>query len=282
MNGRREDRRSDGNEVPAASRSERCMKPRAIWQGVITCRGISVPVKLYSAVVDADVHFHLLHKKDGARLEQRTVNPKTGEAVDRSLVRKAYPVGDGELVLLNDRELDSLDPPPSREIEVARFVPSSAIPLEWYDRPYYLGPTPESAQAYAALVAALARLGRRGIARWVMREKEYVGALCSENGVLVLVTLYHAGEVISVSDLEPPPGRDLTAEEKSLAAKLVESLAGEFKPGEFHDEYQGLVRRLVEAKRRGKHLKKSPKPKPAPKTKSLADSLRGSLRALGG
>jgi non-homologous end joining protein Ku len=94
------------------------MAARALWEGVITFQGMKVPVRLYSAVVDRDVHFHLLHKKDHARLQQRMVNPRTGEVVDRDDLRKAFPVDETTYVLLDDDEIDALAPEPSRTIEV--------------------------------------------------------------------------------------------------------------------------------------------------------------------
>jgi DNA end-binding protein Ku len=256
------------------------MNTRAIWQGAITCSDVKLPVKLYSAVVDRNVHFHLLHKTDSVRLQQRMINPRTGEPVRHEEIRKGYPVEDRTLVLLDDVELDKLAPPPSREIEITRFVPSQAISLEWYHRPYFAAPTAESAKDYYAFASALARRDVRGIARWTMRKKACLGAFCAEDDHLVLVTLHSRGEVVSLSDLDPPSGRDLSSEERKLAEQLVKSLAGSFDPSEFHDEFQKRVRELVDAKNKGKTLRKPPHPSRRPIPKSLAESLRHSLRAV--
>jgi DNA end-binding protein Ku len=257
------------------------MVARAIWQGVITFKGVSLPVKLYSAVVDRAVHFHLLHKPDHVRLEQRMVNPRTGEVVPNESIAKAFPVSNELLVLVDKSDLEQLTPAPTRKIEIQRFVPSDAISPEWYDRPYYLGPSSDSEQEYYAFAAALAHQGDSGIARWVMRKREYAGALCSESGHLLLATLHSAREVISLSQLDAPTGRDLLAEEKNLAKRLVESLAGTYQPKEYHDEYQQRVQELIDAKRKGKRLKAPRKIARKPAAKSLAESLRQSLQAAG-
>jgi DNA end-binding protein Ku len=257
------------------------MGARAIWRGVITFKGVSLPVKLYSAVVDRAVHFHLLHKSDHVRLEQRMVNPRTGETVPNEAIGKAYPVNNELLVLVDKSDLEQLNPAPTRKIQVERFVPSDAISPEWYDRPYYLGPVAESDKEYYALAAAMDHQGFAGVARWVMRKREYAGALCSESGHLLLATLHSAREVISLSQLDAPTGRDLGAEEKSLARRLVESLAGTFQPEEYHDEYQQRVQELVDAKRKGKRVKARHKIARKPAARSLAESLRQSLQAAG-
>ena len=228
------------------------MSARAIWTGVIALQRLSVPIKLYSAVVDRDVHFHLLHEKDKTRLQQRMVNAKTGETVDRADLRKGFPVDKETYVLLDEAEVEKLAPRPSRSIQVTRFVPTQAIPMEWYDRPYRLGPMPGHENDYHALAGALANRKRRGIVHWVMRKKEYAGALCGEAGSLLLITLHRAEEVVAISDLEPPSGRPLSAEEESLAEKLVDSLSGAFQPSDFHDQYQDKLRAFVKAKHDGK------------------------------
>jgi DNA end-binding protein Ku len=256
-------------------------KARAIWRGQIVFRDIDLPVKLYSAVIDRDIHFHLLHEKDRIRLEQWNINPATGRAVEHATSHKAYPIDAGVFVLVDDDELKSMAPVGSRVIQVSRFAPSESIPLEWYDRPYYLGPDSDPEKDYYALAAALESERKSGLARWVMRGREYAGALRAEQGHLLLVTLRHAEDVVRAKDIDAPAGRDLLAEEKRLAKTLVESLSGPFDPSEFHDEYQAKLRALVEAKLKGKKLPKAPKPRAKPEPKSLVDSLRGSLRAMG-
>jgi DNA end-binding protein Ku len=196
-------------------------------------------------------------------------------------MRKGFPVDATTMVILSDAELDRLAPPSSRKIEITRFVPRAALPLEWFDRPYFLGAVPDHVEDYNALAQSLARQERYGIARWVMRKRAYAGALCSQDDHLLLVTLHSPDEIVAVADLEPPPGRELTAEERSLAVQLIDSLSGTFNPREFRDTYEEKVRELVEAKRAGKkaRLRRPTRRPPAPAR--LADALRRSIRASG-
>jgi DNA end-binding protein Ku len=251
---------------------------RTMWQGSLSIRHHEIPVKLYSAVMDRQVHFHLLHKRDGARLRQRMIEAGSGEAVPLGDARKAFQVEPGVYVALRPDELEAAAPEPTREIELSRFVPAGAIDPQLFERPYYLGPAGRSAGDYFTLAHLLARKKCVGIASWVMRKHSYVGALVPRGGYLMLITLRHAGEFIPASELDRPAGRALAPKEKKLAAQLVEALAAKFRPEQYHDAYESRVRELVEAKRSGKK-RKTPKRARNPRRRgSLAETLAASLK----
>lgn len=255
------------------------MAARAIWKARIRFGSVDVPVKLYSAVQDRSVHFRLLDAKRKEPVKQRMVEPESGKVVDPADIRRAVETEDGELVIIEEEELAELEPEPSREIEITRFVPPEEITHQWYDRPYYLGPD-ESDPAYFALVRALQRQGREGVARWVMRKKEYVGALRAEGDYLMLITLRHAGEVIPARALAPPGGRDLDKRELQMAKQLVAAMEDDLDIAAYSDEYRERVLALVEAKAAGKVVK-FPKAPAKETEKSLADVLERSLAATG-
>jgi DNA end-binding protein Ku len=227
------------------------MAARAIWKGELKIGSGKVPVKLYSGVTDRTVHFHILDDKHLARVKQHMVSPDTGEEVATEEIQKGYEIEPGKFVLLEDKELEALEPKPSREIEIAEFVPTAAVSQQWYERPYYLAPDGDE-KAYFALAAALNKTDREGIAHWVMRNKAYVGALRAEGEYLMLVTLRNAEEVISASDLPKPAGRAPTQKELSMARQLVELLEDEFNPADYKDEYRQRVMEFIEHKAKGK------------------------------
>jgi DNA end-binding protein Ku len=253
------------------------MAARAIWKGVIRFGSVEVPVKLYSAVQDRNVHFRLLEAKKKAPVSQRMVNPETGKPVPHEEIRRGWETDDGAFVILAPEELAELEPEASRDIEVTRFLDPAAINHQWYDRPYYLGPDGDEA-SYAALARALESEGREGVARWVMRKKEYVGALRAVGGYPMLITLRNAEEVVPASALEPPQGRALDPRELNMAEQLIDALSGEFDPAEFRDEYRDRVLEFVEKKAKGGSVKvKKFRPKKQD-ADSLADVLEASVR----
>lgn len=255
------------------------MAARAIWKGVVKVGTLSVPVKLYSAVTDRTVHFRLLHKTDHQPVKQQLVSAETDEAVEYAQVTKAYPVTRGRLVLLEKEELEKLEPKDSRDIEITRFVDPREIDHRWYERPYYLGPD-NNAKAYFAAAAALERKNKEGLARWVMRDREYVGALRAEDGYLMLITLRHADEIIAADALKPPGGRELQQREIQMAEQLLSALHGTFDPAQFRDEYRARVMELVETKAAGKKPKVVAfRPKKA-KEEGLAGALEASLAGM--
>ncbi|MFP5247723.1 MAG: Ku protein, partial [Thermoanaerobaculia bacterium] len=168
------------------------MAARAMWKGVLKIGTTSVPVKLYSAVTEKTVRFRLLHKTDHEPVKQKLVSSDSGDVVEYQEVKKAYPLTRGRMVLLEKEELEELEPDDSRDIEITRFVDTGEIDPAWYERAYWLGPDNGGTKAYFAAVAALEKKGKEGVARWVMRDKEYVGALRVEDGYLSLITLRHA------------------------------------------------------------------------------------------
>lgn len=248
------------------------MAARAIFTATLAIDDIELPIKLYAAVDERRVAFHLLSPRTGERIRQRMVDPELGEEVESEQVRSGFEVEPGRFVTFAPEELDQLRPEASRRIEITRFVDRSEIDHRWYLRPYYLGPGEGREDDYFALAAALAKRGQEGIARWVMRSKAYAGSLHERDGYLLLVTLRSAAEVIAVEDLEAPRGPRLDPRELRMAAQLIAAYEGEFRPQDYRDQYRERIEALIAAKAAGK----------APKlhrvvTKKPAASLIGAL-----
>jgi DNA end-binding protein Ku len=254
---------------------------RAIWKGVLQIGNQEVPVKLYSGAQDRTVRFHLLHDADKARVQQRMVHPATGDTVRRGEARTGVEVEPGTFVLLEEGELENLEPEASRDIAIKRFVPRSAVDPRWYSRPYYLGPEDgATAPRYFALAQALARKQLAGVARWTMRKRSYAGALLEHDGYLTLVAMHYAEEVLPLAEVTFSHARSIDERERKLAHQLMDTLAGEFDPSSFRDEYRDRLLELIERKRKGD---RSPlrlvkfQPKDAGE-RSLADMLAASLK----
>eukprot|EP00913_Durusdinium_trenchii_P005670 g5288.t1 len=229
------------------------MPVRAMWKGVVRFDDVRLPVKLYAAVENRNIHFHMLHDQDMVRLKQRMVNPETDETVQYSDARRGFEVETGLFLPIDDAELEALQPEASRDIVISQFIPPASVPPQWYDRPYFLGPD-ENDEHYFAFQAALAAEDRAGIARWTMRKKSYIGALQAADGYLSLLTLRHSDAVIDASEIDPPEGRKLDSKERQLAGQLIQALQGDFEPSEYRDEYRDRVRDLIDRKRGGEEI----------------------------
>src|SRR3982751_3713500 len=254
------------------------MAARSIWKGTLKLGTTKVPVKLYSAVSDRTVRFHLLEDKGLMRVKQHMVNPETGDEVPNEEIKKGYEIEPGTFVVLTDEELEKLEPKPSRDIEITEFVPPTAVSQQWYERPYYLGPDGDT-EDYFALAEALQNQEVEGIANWVMRNKSYVGALRAVDDYLFLFTLRNASEVISAADLPKPAGRAPTQKELDMAKQLVGAMQGEFNAEEFKDEYRERLMEFIESKGKG-HKPKLGRAKKKAAATSLDSVLARSLAAL--
>jgi DNA end-binding protein Ku len=252
------------------------MPTRAIWKAQISFARIVVPVKLYTAVEDRNIHFRLLHRNDLTPVEQRMVNPKTGESVPNAAIRRGYETEEGDIVLLEPDELQALQVEGSPVIEVHGFIDPSLISHQWVDRPYYLGPDGDS-NPYLTLAKALEVENKMALAHWNMRQKRYFGVIRSHDGFLMIITLRYAQEVISLSSIPRAESRVLEKSELKMAEQLVKALEGDFDPQAYRDEYRNHLMELLERKGRGeKVILHKPKERKAA-VLSLADLLKKSL-----
>jgi DNA end-binding protein Ku len=227
------------------------MAARAMWKGQLKIGGTKIPVKLYSAVQDRTVRFHILDDRHKMRVKQHMIDPDSGDEVPAPEIQKGYEIEPGRFVILTEEDLEALQPPASRDIDIIEFVDQDAISQQWYERPYYLGPD-DGANDYFALAEALQNKEREGIAQWVMRNKYYAGALRAVDDYLFLFTLRDANEVILAKDLAKPAGAAPTQKEVTMATQLVEMLQGEFNPKDYKDEYRSRVMEFIERKAKGR------------------------------
>jgi DNA end-binding protein Ku len=255
---------------------------RSMWSGSISFGLVNIPVKLYSATSSKTVRFHQLDSETGSRIRQQRVNEATGEEVPYERIVKGYELASGHHVLITDEELASLDPKASRTIDLLEFVPEESINSLYYDSAYYLGPDPAAVKPYALLLKAIGEAGKVGIAKFVMRGKEYLCALRSDDGVLVLNTMRYADEVREheeVPDIDVIDEVDVSAAEVKMAKQLIESLDAEFDAARYHDEYREKVLELISAKERGEDIVEAPEAPEPDKVVDLMAALQASVAA---
>jgi DNA end-binding protein Ku len=228
--------------------------PRAIWSGSISFGLVNIPVKLYNAVSRKSVSFNQIDKRTGSRIKYLKVSAADGTEVPSDAIVKGYELSSGDYVLIDDDELAALDPEAARTIDIEEFVDLAEIDPIFYDSAYYLAPDKATAKPYALLANAMEKSQKVGIARMVMRSKQYLAAVRPKDGMLVLSTMVYDDEVNSPEDiheLTDLDGVDVSDKELAMAEALIESLSAEFKPEQFMDTHRNQVLELIERKAAG-------------------------------
>ena len=257
---------------------------RSIWSGAISFGLVNVPVKVFTAVRKKDVRFHQLHAKDGVRIQQKRWCPKDEEEVAYDEIVKGYEISPGQYVLIEPEELDQLDPEATRTIDIEDFVDLHDIDPLFFDSNYYLVPDNRGEKPYRLLLEAMSDAGKVGIARVVMRTKQYLVAVRPVGDALVMTTLNFADEVVPQKELDDLPGSKQSASDRELrmAQQLIDSLTTDWHPEGYKDTYRERVLDLIEQKAEGKELVAQPEPdKPAPVVDLMA-ALEASLAAAKG
>jgi DNA end-binding protein Ku len=242
--------------------------PRAIWSGAISFGLVNIPIKLYAAVSRKTVHFNQLDSRTGARIKLKKVSAADG-----------YELASGEYVTVGDDELAALDPEASRTIDIEEFVDLADIDPLFYDSAYYVAPDKATLKPYALLTQAMEESGKVGIARFVMRSKQYLCAVRPKDGALVLSTMVYADEVNDPAEIGEIAGLEdieVTKKELDMARQLIASLSDDFDADRFQDTYRNRVLDLIEAKAAGKTEVVAP---PAALTEDKVVDLMAALEA---
>src|ERR671932_13205 len=254
--------------------------PRPIWSGAISFGLVNVPVKLFSAVNRKTVRFNQLNKDTGNRIQQKRVDPETGEEVSYEQIVKGYELTKDRYVVITPEELDALDPEKTRTIDIEDFVDLDEIDPVYYDHPYYLVPDKGATKAYGLLLGAMKEANKVAIARVVIRSKEQLVAIRPAGDVLMMETMIFHDEVVPSEDIEElPEAKELKASDRELkmAQQLIDSLSSEFEPERYHDEYREKVLELIERKAQGEEIVVQPEaPQPA-RVPDLMPALEASL-----
>ncbi|OWY61754.1 Ku protein, partial [cyanobacterium TDX16] len=228
--------------------------PRAIWSGSISFGLVNIPVKLYNAVSRKSVHFNQLDAKTGARVKRKWISAADGRDLENDEIIRGYELPSGEYVTVDDDEIAALDPVAVRTIDIEEFVDLDQIDPIFYDSAYYLAPDKATTKPYALLAQAMEESGKIGVARFVMRSKQYLAAVRPKDGRLLLSTMVYADEVndpADVPELEGVEDVDLPEKELQMAVQLVESLSGDFVADQYEDTYRTQVLDLIERKAAG-------------------------------
>lgn len=252
---------------------------RSLWRATVSFGLVSIPVKMYAAAEDRELHLRQLHRRCHSPIRYRKWCPACDVAVPEEELAWGYEVAPGQFVEVSEGELEELPGPEAHVIQILDFVPPDQVDPLYFDRPYYLEPAEAAARAYRVLAEAMGRAGRVAIARFALRRREHLAALRPYGPVLALVTLRWADELRAPEQVvQLPAGGQPTAREQEVAIELVRRLTARFEPGRYVNQRREAFRELVERKAAQAPPVRPPAPPPAPFA-DLLEALEASLRA---
>jgi DNA end-binding protein Ku len=254
---------------------------RPVWSGTISFGLVAIPVKLYHAVRRQSVSFNQLDERNMARIRYRKVNAETGEEVSDDHIVKGYEISKGRYVVVDPDELEPFMPVATKSVDLEEFVDLVDIDPVYFDTAYHLAPDGPP-KPYVLLARAMEASGKVAIGRFVMRNKQYTAAIRAEDGRLVMSTLAYADEVLDPADIDELQGLDaveVNDKEVLMAESLVASLAGDFEPEKYRDEYREEVMALIQMKADGEEFEMPAAAAEQPKVVDIMAALEASVAA---
>ena len=229
---------------------------RPIWTGTLSFGLLNVPVSLMSGERKVDLSFRMLDSRDKKPIRYERVNAETGEEVPWKDIVKAFEYDKGSYVVVDEEDIKSAAPESHETVEVETFVDADAIPPQFFEKPYVLVPGKKAEKGYVLLRETLKSTKQVGIARVVIRTREYLAAVMPQGDALLLMLLRYPQELVDPADYKLPEGKPasyrVTAKEMDMAKQLISSMSGEWAPEEFHDEFRARLEEVIKKKMKSK------------------------------
>ncbi|MBC7984382.1 MAG: Ku protein [Candidatus Obscuribacterales bacterium] len=223
---------------------------RPIWNGMLSFGLLNVPVQLFSADKSVDLHFRMLDSRDKNPIRYERVNAETGEEVPWKEIVKAFEYSKGNYVIIDQEELRAAAPEATETVEIETFVPREAINPVYFEKPYYLVPGKKAEKGYVLLRDVLRKTKQVGIAKVVIRTRQYLCALFPVEDALVLNLIRFSQELVPADEFTFPGAAAkyrITPKEIEMASKLIESMSTEWKSTDYKDDFRATLRKLVDA-----------------------------------
>lgn len=239
---------------------------RAIWKGSISFGLVNIPVGLYAAETRDDISFKLLDKKTMSPIHYKRVSEESGKEVPWEETVRGYELESGKYVVMSDEDLKRAAPEATQTIDIVDFVDLDDISPLYFDKPYYLAPDKKGAKAYALLREVLRRTKKVGIAKVVIRTRQYLAAVVARGDVLTLELMRYAHELRDPSEVDVPAGKQGVSErEVDMAERLVEGMVAAWDPEKYKDTYRQELMKTIEKRAEAGQLESSPEPAPRPR-----------------
>ena len=250
---------------------------RSMWNGHISFGLVNIPVKLYGATSREDLSFRFLHKKDLSPISYEKVCAREGEEVPWDEIVRGYEYEKGKFVVLTDEDFKRADVEATRTIDILDFVEASEVDMMYFDKPYWLQPGRGGEKPYVLLREALARTGKIGIAKVVIRTRQHLAAVKPAGNALVLNLMRFQDELADPAGLELPEDADLDRREITMAERLIENLTAPFDPAKYTDDYRRELMALIREKMEGREPEPVEEGRPSPQVIDIMTALKASL-----
>jgi DNA end-binding protein Ku len=257
---------------------------RAIWKGSISFGLVNIPIALYPATRREELKFRLLRKGDLSPVNYKRVAEKDGKEVPWDQIVKGYEYEKGKYVVLKDEDFERVDLEATQTVDIQDFVAQEEIDPMFFYKPYYLEPQKGGDKAYALLRDALKDSGKVGIAKVVIKTRQYLAGVKPENGALVLELMHFADELADAGKLHVPKKTEVGKREMNMAKSLIDSMSSKWNPQKYRDEYREALMEVIEEKVEagGKEIEEKPKRTLKPtKVIDLVSVLQKSLEQTG-
>ncbi len=257
---------------------------RAIWKGSISFGLVNIPIALYPATRREELKFRLLRKSDLSPVSYKRVAEKDGKEVPWDQIVKGYEYEKGKYVVLKDEDFERVDLEATQTVDIQDFVDVDEIDPMFFYKPYYLEPQKGGDKAYALLRDALEDSKKVGIAKVVIKTRQYLAGVKPEDGALVLELMHFADELADTEKLRVPKKVDVGTREMNMAKSLIDSMSSKWDPSKCRDDYREALMDVIEEKVEagGKEIEEKPKKAPKPtKVIDLVSVLQKSLEQTG-
>jgi DNA end-binding protein Ku len=258
---------------------------RAIWKGSISFGLVNIPIVLYPATKREELKFRLLRKTDLSPVNYKRVAEKDGKEVPWDQIVKGYEYEKGKYVVLQDEDFQRVDIEATQTVDIQDFVELDEIDPIFFYKPYYLEPQKGGDKAYALLRDALKDSKKVGVAKVVIKTREYLAGVKPEDGALVLELMHFADELADTSKLHIPKKVEVGKREMTMAKSLIDSMSSKWNPEKYKDDYREALMEVIEEKVEagGKEIEEKPRKAPKPtKVIDLVSVLQKSLEETGG
>ncbi len=255
---------------------------RALWKGSITFGLVNIPIELHTAVRNSRPSFRMLHAKDYSPIKFERVCIRDGKPVAWEDLVKGFEYEKGHYVTLTKEDFRAAAVEKTRTIDIIDFVRAEEIDDRYFETPYYLTPSKSGERAYALLREAIRQSKRIGVAKFILRDTQHLAAVEVIEDALVLTTMRFADELVDAKALSFPAANGLRKPEVDMAKALVDSLAAEWDPSKYTDDYRENLMRVIKGKIKGKPvtLEAAHEPRQA-EVVDLMERLRRSLEHTG-